>query len=132
MGRREDSIVYLDTHIAIWLYAGLTDKFTQKTRNIIDENDLFISQIVRLELQYLYEIGRITDSPGQIIKRLAGLINLKVSKHNFEEIIIEAIKISWTRDVFDRIIVAETKTQDCHLVTADEKIIKHYKKAVWE
>ncbi|WP_230458629.1 PIN domain-containing protein [Microcystis aeruginosa] len=52
-------MIYLDTHIVVWLYAGLTAKLSDCAKHLINENELYISPIVRLELQYLYEIGRI-------------------------------------------------------------------------
>ena len=58
MERRSQSLVYLDTHIVVWLYAGLLDKFTPKAKTGIDDNNVVISQFVRLELQYLYETMR--------------------------------------------------------------------------
>ena len=60
MERRSQSLAYLDTHIVVCLYAGLLDKFTPKAKAGIDDNNVVISQFARLELQYLYEIGRIT------------------------------------------------------------------------
>ena len=63
MARNRETIVYLDTHVVVWLYAGLLDKITDAAKQAIDESDLFISQLVRLELQYLYEIGRISAEP---------------------------------------------------------------------
>ncbi len=54
-------MIYLDTHVVVWLYSGLTDKLSELAKSIINENEVYISATVRLELQYLYEIKRITD-----------------------------------------------------------------------
>jgi len=56
-------LIYLDTHIVVWLYAGLSDRFSDLAKSLIDSHDLYISPMVRLELKYLNEIGRITASP---------------------------------------------------------------------
>ena len=48
-------MIYLDTHVVVWLYAGLTEKFSDPTRELINSHEITISPIVRLELQYLYE-----------------------------------------------------------------------------
>ena len=132
MERRSQSLVYLDTHIVVWLYAGLLDKFTPKAKAGIDDNKIVISQFVRLELQYLHEIGRIKVKPNKIIRDLASEIGLSVSECQLNSIIEEALKINWTRDVFDRLLVAETmRDQSLRLVTADKKIREKFTQALW-
>ena len=124
-------MIFLDTHIVVWLYAGLVKKLSNTAVEIIEENEIIISQMVRLELQYLFEIGRITVTADDMINELKQVIGLKLSKKMPEEIFSKAIDLSWTRDVFDRLIVAEASTQDAILLTKDKKIQEHYNKAVW-
>ena len=132
MERRNQSLVYLDTHIVVWLYAGLLDKFTPKAKAGIDDNKIVISQFVRLELRYLHEIRCIKVKPNKIIGDLAGEIDLSVSECQLNSIIEEALKINWTRDVFDRLLVAETmRDQSLRLVTADKKIREKFTQALW-
>ena len=132
MEGRSKSLVYLDTHIVVWLYAGLVDKFTPIAKAGIDDNKVVISQFVRLELQYLYEIGRIKVKPDKIIGELAGEIDLSISEFPLKNIIEEALKINWTRDVFDRLLVAETmRDRSLLLITADKKIREKFKQAIW-
>jgi len=108
------------------------DKFTPKARAGIDDNNVVISQFVRLELQYLYEIGRIKVEPDKIIGELAGEIDLRISECPLNNIIEEALKINWTRDVFDRLLVAETmRDQSLLFITADKKIREKFTQALW-
>ena len=132
MERRKQSLVYLDTHIVVWLYAGLVEKLSQSTKKTIDDCDLLISHIVRLELQYLYETGRIKVTAHDIIKYLSKAVGLKTSESSFNKIINEALKINWTRDFFDRLIVSESSLEEIGLVTADTIILKNYKYAIWD
>ena len=131
MGRSKQSVVYLDTHIVVWLYAGLTEKITEGARKAIEDCDVLISQMVRLELQYLFEIGRIKQRPSMMIKSLSKSINLKVSDFPLSEIIDEALKIDWTRDVFDRLLVAEAKVKGAGFITADDDIRAKVKQTIW-
>ncbi len=132
MERRSQSLVYLDTHIVVWLYAGLLDKFTPKAKAGIDDNNVVISQFVRLELQYLYEIGRIKVEPDKIIGELASEIDLRISECPLNNIIEKALIINWTRDVFDRLLVAETmREESLLLITADKKIREKFTQALW-
>lgn len=123
-------MIYLDTHVVVWLYAGKIDNLSEKTKTLIDKNELFISPIVRLELQYLYEIQRITVEANDIILNLSDLIGLQICNKNFNTIINGAFKLSWTRDPFDRIIVANASVNQNILVTKDQNILKNYQKAI--
>jgi PIN domain nuclease of toxin-antitoxin system len=131
MARNKPSVVFLDTHIAVWLYARLIEKISQTAKQAIEANDLLISPMVRLELQYLFEIGRITVKPDTIIKNLFAAIGLKVSETPLQQIIEEALKISWTRDVFDRLLSAEATVIGGGFITADENIKSNLKLAIW-
>ena len=131
MARNRETIVYLDTHVTVWLYAGLADKLTDAAKKAIDESDLFVSQMVRLELQYLFEIGRIKVRADTIINSLSKTLGLKISDIAFNQIIEEALKLSWTRDVFDRLLVAEAKTLKHGFVSADRNIQSNFKQTIW-
>jgi PIN domain nuclease of toxin-antitoxin system len=131
MARNEQFIVYLDTHIVVWLYAGLVEKITKSAKKAIDDCDVFISQMVRLELEYLYEIGRVKVRPATIVKSLSKALNLRVSDVPFNQIIEQALRIKWTRDVFDRLLVAEAAAKECSFISADENIRSNFKRTVW-
>lgn len=124
-------MIYLDTHVVVWLYAGNIKRLSQTAIDLIENNDVIISQIVRLELQYLYEINRITAQPDEIIHELQSTIGLKVSDISSLVLINKAIKNTWTRDAFDRLIVADAQTGNRQLITKDEKILAHYEMAIW-
>jgi len=71
-------LIYLDTHIVVWLYAGLIEKFSQPIKELINDQEVFISPIVRLELQYLFEVQRVVDNADVIVTDLSNRIGLKV------------------------------------------------------
>ena len=131
MGRREKLVIFLDTHVVVWLYAKLLGKFSNSAIQQIEENGVCISQMVRLELQYLYEIGRITVTPERLIKALNKSIGLKVSQMDAEEVFDYAVGYAWTRDVFDRLITAEADAMGSLLITKDKRILANYEKALW-
>jgi len=131
MARNRKTLVYLDTHVCVWLYAGLVDKLTDAAKRAIDESDLFISQMVRLELQYLFEIGRLKVRGDTIINSLSKSVSLKISDIAFNQIIGEALKLSWTRDVFDRLLVAEAAIEKQGFISADRNIQSNFKRTIW-
>jgi PIN domain nuclease of toxin-antitoxin system len=124
-------LVYLDTHIVVWLYAGLLEKFSQSIKTILNENEILISPVVRLELEYLYEIERVKEPALGIVADLADRIGLRVCEKDFNAIVSQAIKLTWTRDPFDRLIVANAALNDNILISKDQNILGHYPHARW-
>lgn len=115
----------------VWLYAGLVDRFGDRGKALLNEHDLLISPIVRLELRYLYEIGRVTVDDAAITADLAQRIGLRVCSKPFDAIVTSAATLAWTRDPFDRIIVAHAALGANYLLSQDRTILQHYPHAIW-
>jgi PIN domain nuclease of toxin-antitoxin system len=130
MERRKSSIVFLDTHVIVWLYDALVNRFSTQAQSMMETSDLQMSPICMLELQYLYEIKRINIKPKTICHHLEVTIDLKKDEANFSNITDEAMSLSWTRDPFDRMIVAHAQYTKAHLITADQMIHAHYALAI--
>jgi PIN domain nuclease of toxin-antitoxin system len=124
-------MTYLDTHVAIWLLKGPGD-LPKRTQSIIERDDeLLISPIVLLELQNLHEIRRLTDSPEQLVAELSATIGLRVCDYPFAVVVRQALRENWTRDPFDRVIVAHARSRRATLITYDALISDNYDLAVW-
>ena len=126
-----EALIYLDTHVVAWLYAGEIDRFGAPVRKLIEQEPLRFSPAVVLELQYLREIGRVADRPATITRTLSAQIGLKECDQPFAAIIESALEQDWTRDPFDRIIVGQAALSGSQLVTKDREIRRHYRRAVW-
>jgi len=126
-----ESLIFLDTHVAIWLYSGRLDLFRPKVLRLINDNQVCISHWVRLEMKYLNEIGRINQHPDMIIDALIDEIGLVFSNNSIERIVSQAIHLDFTRDPFDRFIVADAYLNNSYLISKDQNIRKYYKYAVW-
>lgn len=131
---RAPEVAYIDTHIAVWLAQGAGDKLTTKAATAINESEsLLISPIVLLELEYLYERGKIAVPGADVISHLGMLIDLQICRVRMTRVVQYALSLKWTRDPFDRIIVAQAGAAgNIALVTADEQIRKNYPKALWD
>lgn len=123
--------VYLDTHVAVWLYAGQTERISTPAANLINRERIVVSPMVLLEMQYLQEIGRVTATPRTIIADLKRRLGLAVEDRSIDAVTEGALDLTWTCDVFDRLIVAQAVLDSAALVTSDQLIRKHYPKAVW-
>ena len=71
------------------------------------------------------EINRVKYEPGLIIDTLIDEIGLVFSENNFESIVRHAIHLPFTRDPFDRIIIAQGLNEDLAIVSSD-KVIDEY------
>lgn len=125
-------MIYLDTHVIVWLYSGEVDRIPAKARHEMERNNLLASPVCALEVQYLFELGRIRASSRQILTDLEARIGLEICGLAFDRVIAHALEESWTRDPFDRIIVGQARVQNAGLVTKDDEIHRHYRGTVWE
>ncbi len=123
--------VFMDTHVVVWLFLGALDKLSEKVKMLIESNDLCISPIVILEIQYLKEIGRINIAANEIISDLQAKIGLLVDDLSFEIVARKAAEIAWTRDPFDRLIAASAIARGYPLITKDESILNNFPLAIW-
>ena len=124
-------IYFLDTHAVIWLYEGKVEKFSESLKQTLQNNDLFISPMVKLELQYLYEIKRTEEPSSKVCDVLYKSIGLQVHHVSLDVLMEKALAESWTRDPFDRLIVAHARLCKGTLLSKDSAIQEHYSKTIW-
>ena len=124
-------LVYLDTHVVMWLHDGLTDRLSPRAMKEIERGQLYVSPMAELEIQYLHEIGRFRPTAEEACDLLAADLGLQRSDPSFRAVVQTARALLWTRDPFARLIVAETLLSGAHLITKDQTIRKHCKRAVW-
>ena len=128
---RKVQVTYLDTHVAAWLYGGHSGSLSKTARQEISSELLLISPMVLLELQLLFEIGRAKDPASKVAERLERDLGIAVCEHPFPSVTASALDLKWTRDPFDRLIVAHAAANDATLLTKNEKIRRHYERAIW-
>ena len=145
--------VHVDTHVLVWLAEANQTRLAPLQRHLEGQR-LVASPIAVLELQYLYEIGRIRRSDEAILDNLGTTLgldglggdsetlalaktahhfrrgHLAVSESPWACVVGLARAQTWTRDPFDRLIVAHALADGCLLATADQKILAHCREAV--
>ncbi|KAA0253509.1 type II toxin-antitoxin system VapC family toxin [Acidobacteria bacterium ACD] len=125
------ALTHLDTHVVAWLYAGRAELLSARARRAIEEGDLVVSPVVVLELQYLFETRRTAEPATVVLEDLSSRIGLAVSPSPFPAVTRKALELSWTRDPFDRLLVAQAALDRARLVTKDRAIRSRYPAAVW-
>lgn len=125
------AVAYLDTHVAAWLFAGDVTRLSAAARVAVEKDDLLISPAVVLELQYLYETKRVADHAELVVEDLRHRLSVRVCDLPFQDVARRALALSWTRDPFDRLIVAQASIRDAKLVTKDRILRRRYGASVW-
>jgi PIN domain nuclease of toxin-antitoxin system len=127
-------ITYLDTSVAVWLAQNSLDRISQAALGHLRQPraDCRLSPAVLLELQFLFEIGRIVLPAADIRRKLEGELAVAVCPFGFPAIAEAALSESWTRDPFDRLITAHARANGlAWLITSDRRIREAYPRAIW-
>ncbi len=125
-------IAYLDTQALVWLSQGSLDDISPRVTRLIEHADLLYSTMVLFELELLYEIRRIKQSARDIQRKVEYELGVRLCDLPFPLVAAAALDEKWTRDPFDRLIVANAKANGfAWLISADEEIARHYPRTVW-
>lgn len=126
-----ETVTFLDTHVAVWLYAGFMERFPGGILQRLESDPPAISPLVLLEMQYLYELGRLKEPPVLLMKELEMALGLRIINDPVENLVLASLSLNWTRDPFDRLIVAQAEMHQAPLITKDRTIRQNYRQAVW-
>jgi PIN domain nuclease of toxin-antitoxin system len=126
-----ESVIYLDTNVMLWL-VGAQEQLSQAAVEAINSAEVLLySPMVELEIEYLYEVGRIQHPAATVTEHLRSAMNLCACDRAFEAVVAQAKAIKWTRDPFDRLITGQARLADAPLLTRDKIIRANYERAVW-
>lgn len=111
-------VILLDTNALIWL-----DQGHARTRALTRRaGRLYVSPASLLELEFLLEAGRIRLRGGtleDVASSARWLVDEPPSIAWFQR----AVGLGWTRDPFDRLIVAHAQLRGWKLATADRPLL---------
>jgi len=125
-------VIHIDTHVALWLAGEQLERVPAVARDLIENDDVRMSAMAQLEMGYLHEIGRIARPPAQVMAILAAAVGLTLSSAPLPAIVAHAMTVTWTRDPFDRLIVANALADGAQLITTDRQIRANFPDAVWD
>lgn len=124
--------VHLDTHVVVWLYTDPLRAWPMRVQQVLESAALWHAPMVRLELQYLHEIGRLRVPPAVLLADLLDSVGLRECPQPFSRVVSLAESIGWTRDVFDRLIVAQAMAAGARLISRDGVIREHFGQVLWD
>ena len=125
------ALIYLDTHVVAWLFAGEGTLLSRTAKQAIESHDLLISPASLLELECLFETKRTTTPGAAVVEDLRSRIGLRLCDLPFPDVARAALGQPWTRDPFDRLIVAQAAVRATPLLTKDRVIRRSYRPALW-
>jgi PIN domain nuclease of toxin-antitoxin system len=78
-----------------------------------------------------FEVGRATEPAETVVSDLVGRVGLRMSDAPFSRVVEQALRQSWPRDPFDRLIVANAIVDNAPLLTFDDTLCAHCNLAFW-
>lgn len=112
----------IDTQILIWTLIN-PEKLTEKTKQILQHNEIFVSQISLFEIAIKQKIGKLTEL-ALSIKLLSQFIEednfniLAISINHLEAYNLVPL-LANHRDPFDRLLLAIAISEDIPIISAD-------------
>lgn len=116
--------VLIDTHILLWILSG--SKRLKEVSWIKKYPYWTLSPVSLLEIQFLVEVGRLVLDFPAILQKLREDNRFKIDDLSLEEVCLAALNISWTRDPFDRLLVAHSQVRSLPFGTRDKLIREKY------
>jgi PIN domain nuclease of toxin-antitoxin system len=111
-------VILLDTHAAIWLVQG-----HRRARPLRTLPRLYLSPASVLEIQFLCELHRVRLAAGTTIENVSADPRWAVDEPAAARWFAAACELSWTRDPFDRLLVAHARVRGWKLATGDSGLL---------
>ncbi len=115
----------LDTHFLIWITLG------SKRLAGFPWMDRYrpwgVSPVSFLEIQFLAGLGRLSVRNPDFVDAVMEDPRFAVDEVPLTALIRHALRLDWTRDPFDRLLVAHSTARRVPLCTVDRRIRKHHR-----
>jgi PIN domain nuclease of toxin-antitoxin system len=126
--------ILLDTNVFLWLM-NEPEKLSAKARNGCEdpENEIILSVVTAWEIQIKVQIGKLQlDDPlPDIIERQRTRNNARLLPIELKHVLALGDLERHHGDPFDRLLIAQARVEDAHLVTNDPAIAKYPVKILW-
>ena len=120
----------LDTHFLIWLVLGSTRLAELPSWD--PYRPWGVTPGSFLEIQFLAEVGRLSVRNPQFTNKVMEDTRFTVDEIPLTSIVRYALPLDWTRDPFDRLLVAHSSARRISFCTTDRDIRSHHRLIVPE
>jgi PIN domain nuclease of toxin-antitoxin system len=114
----EPEVILLDTNALIWLHQR-----DRRARGLEKNVTLYASPASLLELQILVEAGRLRLRSGFSVEQLLDDSRWLLDDPPSADWFSSAVEVGWTRDPFDRLLVAHAALRGWRLATGDTHLV---------
>jgi PIN domain nuclease of toxin-antitoxin system len=120
----------LDTHFILWTVSSSSR--LKHYSWLEDYLPWTISPVSLLEIQLLSEVGKLRVENPRFTRQIMGDSRFALDDISLATLTHKALELGWTRDPFDRMIVAHSLARRLPLCSVDELILKRHKNIVAE
>lgn len=118
-------MILLDTNAVIWILAG-HDRAAPLQET---PARLFLSPVSLLEIQFLVEVGRLNPFEKGV-SSLSDDPRWSLDSPSSEVLFRTALEVDWTRDPFDRLLVAHARCRRFRLASGDSHLLERLSNAL--
>ncbi len=122
------SSILIDTHVLLWVLSK--SKRLKDIPWIADYPVWTVSPVSLLEIKFLIESDRIDLELPTLLLQLRKDPNFYIDPISLEAVCMAALDMTWTRDPFDRLLVAHSQARGIPFGTHDGCILKNYQNVV--
>jgi len=110
----------LDTHFLLWIALDVprVDEFPWLERY----RPWGVSPVSFLEVQFLSEVGKIEAKTDEFMEAVGRDARFVIDEVPLVPLIEKAVRLSWTRDPFDRLLAAHSEARGTPLCTLDRTL----------
>lgn len=116
--------ILLDTHVFLWLVEG-SPRLTSQARQLIGNAEkIFVSSASIWEIAIKIRLGKLKADPDELIEEMLrnGFEELPVYARHAKEVARLPLHHS---DPFDRLLVAQARTELTRLLTSDAHLVSY-------
>lgn len=114
--------ILIDTHVFLWA-VGIEGRLSESAKRLLDDPDqaIFFSAASAWEIAIKWSKGRLTlpASPSEVINHVASVSGLSQLSISVKDACAVADLPLHHKDPFDRLLVAQARTNGLRLMTAD-------------
>jgi PIN domain nuclease of toxin-antitoxin system len=112
--------ILIDTHLLLWSLATPA-KLSTKARRLIDGSEVFVSAASIWEISIKSALGKLAAKSSDVLAAIepAGFSLLAISGEHAAHV---AALPNHHRDPFDRLLIAQARSEPLHLLTNDDML----------